>query len=339
MNIRNKTAIASITCGAALAHAGLAQAAEGFEPRYNVAGTLGGELFAPPDQSGLIAGIAVTDIKINKITGNDGKPFTTTIPGGSVPLPAPTPAALYPSCGASTAHIDGTGTMTQANLLFGYLTHERFKGGRLVFMLNLPYAKKKQKIQTSATTPALNWDPAIPAPVQNAVATQFNTQYQGAVAAQAASETDEVTGIGDAELMAGWLYTGKNFTVLADASVVLPTGKYNAAAGPDIGTGNFYTLRPAIQATYRPTPKIALAGKVTLGLNTRNHDNDLRSGNWMGLEAAAGYMTPIGVIGVHSVHVQQYQDDSNNPFGASQPSVPPMRVCSLPRWYPELTPR
>lgn len=29
-------------------------------------------------------------------------------------------------------------------------------------------------------------------------------------------------------------------------------------------------------------------------------------------------MTPIGVIGVHGVHVQQYQDDSNNPFGPSR---------------------
>ena len=279
MNIQKKNAIAAITCGAALAHAGLAQAAEGFEPRYNVAGSLGGELFVPPEQSGWIGGIAATEIKINKITGNDGMPFTTTIPGGSVPLPAPTPAALYPSYGASTAHVDGTGTMTQANLLLGYLTPERFGGGRLAFLFNLPYARKKQNIQTSAATPALNWNPAVPAPVQAAVTTQFNTQYQSAISAQAASETGEVTGIGDAELQAGWLYAEKNVAVLADVSVVLPTGRYDAGAGPDIGTGNFYTLRPAIQASYRPTPNIGLAGKVTLGLNTRNRDNDLRSGN------------------------------------------------------------
>jgi hypothetical protein len=57
---------------------------------------------------------------------------------------------------------------------------------------------------------------------------------------------------------------------------------------------------------------------VSLGLNSRNRDNQLRSGNWFGLELAAGYMTPIGVVGVHALRVQQYQDDDHNPFGASR---------------------
>lgn len=317
MNFSKTTAIALITCCAAFVCANLAQAAEGFEVRYNIAGSLGGEIFAP-DQSGWVGGVAVTEIKINKVTGNDGEALTTTMPGGSVPLPAPTPAALYPSYGASTAHIHGTGTMTQANLVLGYITPDRFGGGRLAFGFNLPYARKKQNINTGAATPALNWDPAVPAPVQSAVGTQFDAQYQSAVAAQAASESGEVTGIGDAELQAGWLYFEDKVRILAGMSLVMPTGKYSAGPGPDIGTGNFYTLRPAVQVIYLPTPDIGLAGKVTVGLNGRNKDNDLRSGNWIGLEAAAGYKTSIGVIGVHGVHVQQYQDDDNNLFGPSR---------------------
>lgn len=106
--------------------------------------------------------------------------------------------------------------------------------------------------------------------------------------------------------------------VLAGASLVLPTGRYDARSGPDIGYGNFYTFRPAVQVGYLPTPDIAFAAKLTLGFNTRNEDNDLRSGNWAGLESAAAYKTRIGAMGLHTVYVQQFQDDSNNPWGASR---------------------
>jgi hypothetical protein len=77
--------------------------------------------------------------------------------------------------------------------------------------------------------------------------------------------------------------------VLSGASLVLPTGKYSATTGPDIGVGNFTTLHPTIQVAYLPTPDIGIATKLSLGLNTRNRDNDLRSGNWVGLVLAAVY--------------------------------------------------
>lgn len=146
----------------------------------------------------------------------------------------------------------------------------------------------------------------------------FHEQYQGALAAQGSAMTGEISGIGDVELAAAWQYIGEKWRVLGGASIVLPTGKYDTGPAPDIGTGKFTTLRPGVQVGYLPTPKVALAAKVSLGLNTRNRDNDLRSGNWAGLELAAGYMTPVGVIGVHAVRVQQYQDDDNNPFGPSR---------------------
>ena len=49
--LKKATFRATAAC-AALACASTARAAEGFEIRYNVAGTLGGEMFAPPDQKG-----------------------------------------------------------------------------------------------------------------------------------------------------------------------------------------------------------------------------------------------------------------------------------------------
>ena len=298
--------------------AGASLAAEGFQLRYNIAGSLGGEVFAPPEQTGLAGGIAATDIDIDKVTGNDGKRLTNGIAGGTLPLPAPTPAALYPSYAANTATIDGRGRFKLYNLAFGYVTNERYAGGRLILGVNVPYGVKTQTFGVGAATPALQFNPAIPAATQAAVQAQFGAGYQAALAAQAAAETGRTSGLGDVELQAGWLYVQDALRVLAGASLVLPTGRYEAAAGPDIGFGNFYTLRPAVQLGYLFTPDLAGAVKLTLGFNTKNRDNDLRSGNWLGAEGALAYKTPVGALGLHTVWVRQVQDDSANPWGASR---------------------
>ena len=302
----------------AMAASNGAGAAEGFQVRYNIAGSLGGEIFAPPNTTGLLAGMAATYIDVKKVTGDDGKPLTMTVPGGTVPLPAPTPSALYPTYGEGTAHIDGTGNLKLFNFVLGYITKETYGDGRLAFGVNLPYGVKKQSFGVSATTPALQWDSSIPQGTRDAVAAAFDEGYQAGLAEQAAAESGTVSGFGDLELQAGWLYADGPLRVLAGASVVLPTGKYDDAAGPDIGFGNFYTFRPAVQVGYLATPDFAIGGKVTLGLNSKNKDNDLRSGDWLGLEAAAAYKTAIGAIGVHGVYVRQYQDDKNNDFGGSR---------------------
>jgi hypothetical protein len=114
------------------------------------------------------------------------------------------------------------------------------------------------------------------------------------------------------------LFVGEKWRVLAGTSLVLPTGKYGADPKPDTGTGNFRTLRPALQLTYLPASRVALGAKLSLGINSRNRDNQLRSGNWFGVELAAGYKTPVGVVCVHALRVQQYQDDQGNPFGPSR---------------------
>jgi hypothetical protein len=311
-------AIRTFACSAMVACVGIASAAEGFEPRYNLAGSLGGEMFAPPDQRGWLVGWATTSIKVGRVTGNDGNSLTQPIPGGIVQLPAPLPAALNPSFGPGVAAVDGTGTMTRHDFVFAYLSAEEFGGGRLAFGIDIPFARKSQSIVVGAPTPSLGWPANTPVGIQTAVQGQFAGQYQAALGAQSANASGEVTGFGDAELLAGWQYVRDKLRVLAGASLVLPTGKYSADPKPDIGVGNFYTFRPALQLAYLPTPEWAFAAKYSLGLNTRNRDNQLRSGNWMGFETAAGYKTPIGVIGLHAIRLQQYQDDDNNPFGASR---------------------
>lgn len=295
-----------------------ARAAEGFEPRYNLAGSLGGEIFAPPDQAGWVFGTAATHVRVDRVTGGDGETLTQPIAGGTVALPAGLPAAMAPSFGANVATIPAHGSLDRLDLALAYFSRDVYAGGRLLFVADLPLARKKQTILPHAKTPLLEWSPQAPATLSGAVQAGFHDQYQGALAAQGSAMTGEVRGIGDVELAAAWQYIGEKWRVLGGASLVLPTGKYDTGPAPDIGTGTFKTLRPGVQVGYLPTPKVALAAKVSLGLNTRNRDNDLRSGNWAGLELAAGYMTPVGVVGVHAVRVQQYQDDDNNPFGPSR---------------------
>jgi len=306
--------IAAITCLASMtAHAG-----EDFQVRYNIAGSIGGEMFTPPDAAGLAVGVAATYIDIRKVTGNDGNTLTKPIPGGAIPLPSPTPVTAFPTYGANTAQIPASGTFKLFNLGVGYITNADYGGGRFAFGGVLPYGVKSQSVRATAATPAVQANPAVPAAAQQAIASQFGATYQSNLAGEAASSSGDVSGIGDLELQGGWLYTTEQLRVLLGASLVIPTGRYNASPAPDIGTGNFYTLRPSVQVAYLPTPDIAFAAKATLGLNTKNRDNDLRSGNWIGLEGAAAYKTGIGVFGLHTVFVQQYQDDANNPWGPSR---------------------
>lgn len=300
-----------------LVAAGNADAGENFQLRYNFAGSLGREMFVPPDLSGWVGGVAATHVEARKVNGNDGNVLTTTVQGGRVPVPG-RPEALYPAYGANTAQFNASGTSQVLTLGAGYITANSYAGGRLAFLFTLPFGKKTQDVRLGAATPVLAFNPAFPAAAQAQIASTFNAQYQASLAAQGAVQSGETSGVGDAELQAAWLHANDRSRLLAGASLVVPTGRYSSLPGPDIGSGNFYTLRPFVQASYLVTPELAVSGKLTLGLSTRNRDTNIRGGNWYAVELAGGYRTPVGVVGVQALHVQQFQDDSNNPWGPSR---------------------
>jgi hypothetical protein len=320
MKTRQQTAIACAATGLAICAMQAAHAAEGFVVRYSLAGSLGGEIFAAPDHAGLIGAIALTSVDIKKVTDDNGNALKVTSPGGTVPVPG-LPAPFLPTFSPNAVSVKATGQLTQWNLALGYITTEKYGGGRMVYGFNLPYlSKKTQSFTPDAKTPALNFpNPAIPGPAgEAAIAQQFGAQYQGAVTKLANQEAGEVSGMGDAEVALGWLYSNSQWRVQTGASLVMPTGHFDAAPGPDTSDGKFYTLRPSVQVTYLPKPDIALAGKITMGFNTKNRDNNVRSGDWASVEGAVGYMTRLGPIGVHMLHVRQYEDDVNNPYGTSR---------------------
>jgi hypothetical protein len=127
-----------------------------------------------------------------------------------------------------------------------------------------------------------------------------------------------VDGFGDAEVTGAWAWQGDATRVVAGATLALPTGDYDPASSINVGFGNCYTLRPGVAVAYTPGPAWTLGARASLGFNTRNKDNQVRSGNFAALDLAAAWRTPVGVFGPHVLHVQQVQDDSGGQFGGNR---------------------
>lgn len=271
---------AAITC------AGAAMSAEDFRVRYNLVGTLGGDIFAPLPEDGWIGAISHTHVDGKKLTGDDGNDRRIRIP-----LPRPIGSTV-------TLKSDGKADITALTLvkvLQGSTANERF-----ALSATLPYSR----VETSLTT-----DPSPAALVASLPAGQ--RPLAAGLLSELSKRNGAISGVGDLELGAYWLRNEGAWKFRFGSSFTLPTGSYDANAGQNIGVGNFYTLRPEIQATYQPSSQWAFSGKLAAGFNSTNKDNQWRSGNWLGLEAAAAYMTPIGPLGLHAVHINQYQDDKN----------------------------
>jgi len=313
-------------CGTALTAALFttqAQASEGFRLRYNLVGSLGGEIFVVNEPQGLAAGAALTSIRIDKITGDDGNAgVKIKVPGGTVNVGNGMPAALNPSYGSNEVVLNGTGDQTMVDLGMGYITSKDYGGGRLSFAASFPFATKHTDTRLSGNTPGLQWPhPTLPdASSREQVQAGFNNRYQGSLNAAGAAATGDAESLGDLSLFGGWIYATGNVRIVTGASLVAPTGNYDQNKPTNISTGDFYTLRPGIQIGWRPTDRIAVGAKATLGINSKNRKTDVKSGDWLGLEGALGYMTPVGPIGLQAVYVHQYQNDSGdgNVYGANR---------------------
>jgi predicted porin len=298
------SALASVFCSSVLA-------AEGFQVRYNLAGSIGPDIFAKHTASGFVGGVVQTSIRIDKITGDDGNNLKVDVPGGKV---TGTPFTY----GASKPVVAAEGTLDTSTFVIGYIGNESESGIREIYGFNVGYGHKAQSFKLTGQTPSVNFPNGIPGATQSAVNAGLNTSYQKGIAAMAYAETGSTDGFGDAEFSFGVARTTGDMRVVTTATLITPTGTYNSAAGPDIGYGNFYTLRPSIQATYKVREDFGVGAKLTLGFNTNNTDNSLKSGDWFAYEAGASYMTRLGPIGVQLIHVEQYDGDTGNSFGSSK---------------------
>ena len=326
-------------------------AADGFKLRFPISGTLGGEIVAPLPSEGWVGSVAYTDIDIDKIGGADGQALILQKKAVFGPLTAAqlaaVPAVAVPGVGSFTAAqmqaalngrtasavgivaVDYRQQIKQANLTFARILDKDVQGGKLAIAINIPYALSlKSDALFTGVTPTLS--PLTPsagplAPVAQAAAqSSFNTGYQAALASQWQAANVNTSGLGDIETSLLWEKSVDKLKIVAGATLALPTGNYNYVEGrlaPNIGYGKYYTFRPGLGVAYTASENVTLGARGSLGFNTKNTENNVRSGDFYVIDLAAAFKTPVGVFGPHMTIMRQYTDDSGGQLGANRVSL------------------
>jgi len=104
----------------------------------------------------------------------------------------------------------------------------------------------------------------------------------------------------------------------------MPTGDYSYtkdALKPTIGFGKYYTLRTGVGLAYAASETVTLGVRGSLGFNSQNTENYVRSGDFYAVDLAAAFRTPVGVVGPHLTMLRQYTDDTGGAIGGNQVSV------------------
>ena len=121
-----------------------------------------------------------------------------------------------------------------------------------------------------------------------------------------------VNGLDDLEIGGTWDYKKSADTKYSvGLALTTKTGGYQIANnGASIGQG-YYTLKPSFLSITQ-NGAVSYAYKATLGVNSKNNDANYRSGNILSLEAAVGYKTSLGALGLKVHQLQQIQNDSGS---------------------------
>jgi hypothetical protein len=278
-----------------LTAASSALAAEGFKLRFPISGTLGGEIVAPLPSEGWVGSLAITDVNVDGAMGPDGKAVQLK---PTVPVP-------------STVDLSFKQRQTLANMTLVRLLSPDVQGGKLALAINIPYSlSSNADLKFSGDTPR-----AI-------TAMGLGTAYQNALLTKGPLNSTNTSGLGDIETSLLWEKTVDNLKLLAGATLALPTGNYkyiaptnfptpdNGSSKPNIGYGNFYTVRTGLGMAYNASESVTLGARGSLGFNTQNSDSKVRSGNFYVLDLAAAFKTPVGVFGPHLTVMRQYTDDT-----------------------------
>ena len=123
-----------------------------------------------------------------------------------------------------------------------------------------------------------------------------------------------------------WEKTVNQLKIVAGATLALPTGNYSYVEGrlaPNIGYGKYYTFRPGVGVAYTASENVTLGARGSLGFNTKNTENNVKSGDFYVIDLAAAFKTPVGVFGPHMTIMRQYTDDTggNVALGANRLSL------------------
>jgi hypothetical protein len=212
--------------------------------------------------------------------------------------------------------------------VIGYLSNEQYNGGRLTAAVNIPVISINRTTTLTGATPTLSAiSPSLTGSglsvaqangIQSATQASFSPKYQAGLTSQASTLSGTQSGIGDIEVSGGWVYQDPAVKVIAAATLALPTAQWDAVTGLNLGYGKYYTLRPSVAVAYNASEAWTVGARTSLAFNTRNTDNNVKSGNFYGIDLAASYRTSVGVVGPHLVFVNQYEDDDGGKYGSNR---------------------
>jgi hypothetical protein len=297
-----------------------AWAADGFTLRHNMTGGLGPEMFSMSVKPGWTGVVSLGYTSIEGVSGDDGQMLRTTVAGGSVRVGATPNASQDPTYAAQSVGVDVKGMQRVYTFALTHTAEHMHAGGRMQWSLIIPHGTKSIQVKPVNAIPALTWPstaitPSGARPIYEA---GFAAQYQAGVDQLAASESGQTHGWGDAEIIGQWVRSDAHSRLIVGAGLIVPTGSYASGGGPDMGGGNFYTLKPSVIYVHRWQGKYAAGARLAYGINSTNRDNHVRSGNFVGVELAASALTSVGSVGVHWMHARQTQDDTGGSWGANR---------------------
>lgn len=265
VNSSARRALSALPTACALASAMLVAAPANATENSQVRALLGAPSYelTTPQFPGLYGQIWYQHYSADKLRDNNGD---DALPSFSQPTPAG-PALVTPKLKISADVVVPR---------FTYVTEQIVADGRLGFSAALPMVK-----QRTTAGADVSFAPGTPAVVMDAVNAQL--------AAQAAANSGEESGLADAELAAfvDWAQDESRF--VAGLAVVAPTGDYEAGRVVNTGAGNFWTVRPLIVASRVWENGLELGMRATYSFNMKNKDTDVRSGQYLHADWAAMY--------------------------------------------------
>lgn len=298
-----------------------AQAAENRAQRYT-AGLGGTDMttMLTPGWYGQVAAIHYHATKLKDANGNDAK-LSGTVTNAQLAA-SPTTAALAAQPAFSNGfnyNADITHFRSDAYVLLPRLTYisgTKLLGAHVGFTVMLPILERQTAITGSATPQFTTGQTATLSAVDASRSLPAGTTAAGLTAgvnSNIASRSGTRGGHGDLEFAPVFNWEiGDHQTATLTPTVIVPTGRYNAASPVNTGFGDFYTFRPSFQYGFIGDGW-DVGARAIFSFNTRNKDTQYKSGTMFNLDFALMKFVSDDVrLGLQGYVVQQLTDDKSD---------------------------
>jgi hypothetical protein len=258
-------ALAAIACGGAWA-------SEDYDLRY--APGIGGADMSAPFEGGWVFQAPVyvysgnVRSTLQTVTSLNGAPFNVPIPGAT-----------------ATTTIEGNTQINVYGLLprLSYMSGKTFLGATIGATALLPLVNKKNHTSVTGVSTVVD-APGLPAANAAAIAGAINAGAGALADVVAAGNSNSNDGIGDLELSPILRWSTDNTQTLLIATVIAPTGDYDAQRAANPSAGKFWTFRPGVQYSYIGNGW-DFGGRAAFSINTRNIETHYRTGNYLNFDA------------------------------------------------------